>query len=243
MNGTDRTVRAGIVIPAWNEAATIAEVVRGVASYGTPIVVNDCSTDDTARLAREAGAELVDHTVNRGYDGALQSGFERAAELGLDIVVTFDADGQHEADTLAAFMAPLRNDQVDLVLGLRPQPARVSERLFSLYTRWRYGVGDILCGLKGYRMALFHRHGRFDGTRSIGTELALFGLREGVRFTTAPVPIHPRVAGSARFGSLLRANGRILRAMLGAIRTDLTRRRKPPTPGDESVGPAKMKQR
>ena len=220
-------VEVGIVIPAYNEAATIATVVRDVAAFGTPIVVDDCSTDATAMLAREAGAVVVSHPHNRGYDGALQSGFEQAAELALDVVATFDADGQHTADTLAAILTPLTDGRVDLVLGLRAEPARIAERLFSLYTRWRFGVGDILCGLKGYRMSLYHQHGRFDGSRSIGTELALYALKQGNHYTTAAVPIHPRAAGSARFGGALKANARILRAMFGALVTDL--RGHPPT--------------
>ena len=214
-------MKVAIVIPAYNEAATIAGVVRDVAAFGTVIVVDDCSTDTTAALAREAGAEVVSHDLNRGYDGALQSGFEKAAELDIDITATFDADGQHGATTLAAILEPLTDGRVDLVLGLRAKPARIAERLFSRYTRLRFGVGDILCGLKGYRMSLYHQHGRFDGSRSIGTELALYALKQGSSFTTAPVPIHPRIAGNARFGGTLKANGRILRALFLAMMADL----------------------
>ena len=231
-------MKVAIVIPAYNEAATIAGVVRDVAAFGTVIVVDDCSTDATAALAREAGAEVVSHDRNRGYDGALQSGFEKAAELDIDITATFDADGQHRATTLAAILEPLTDGRVDLVLGLRAEPARIAERLFSLYTRLRFGVGDILCGLKGYRMSLYHQHGRFDGSRSIGTELALYALKQGSSFATAPVPIHPRTAGSARFGGTLKANGRILRALFLAMMADL---RGHPESGTEAGNPATRK--
>ena len=77
----------GLVIPAYNEAATIKEVVVAAADYGTPIVVNDCSSDDTAALAEEAGAVVVTHKTNRGYDGALNSGFIKADELGCQYIV------------------------------------------------------------------------------------------------------------------------------------------------------------
>lgn len=213
-------MNAAAVIPAYNEAATIASVVRSVSHVGTVIVVDDGSEDGTGDLAAAEGAVVVRHSVNRGYDGALQSGFEKAAELEVEIVVTFDADGQHEAGILDRFMAPISTGEVDLVLGIRPKPVRVSEFLFNQYGRLRFGVKDLLCGLKGYRMSIYHQHGRFDGTRSIGTELALAGLRRRVPMTTVPVPIHPR-EGTPRLGSLFQANGRILRALAIALWTDL----------------------
>lgn len=211
----------GVVIPAYNEAATIARVVASVRQIGAVIVVDDCSSDGTAERAAGAGAVVVRHRYNRGYDAALQSGFQQAAELGLETVATFDADGQHDAAVLHRILEPLCNGSAELVLGIRPNAARVSEYLFNVYGRHRFGVDDLLCGLKGYRMSLYRRHGRFDGTRSIGTELALAGLRMGVPIRTVQVPIHAR-EGNPRFGSVIRSNGRILRALVLAIWADIT---------------------
>ena len=213
-------MRAAIVIPALNEVQSVGRVVAAVRAHGAPLVVDDGSTDGTGEAAVAAGAELVRHAANRGYDAALQSGFERAAALGMEAVVTFDADGQHDPGILGDFLRPLESGEAELVLGVRPRPARTSEWAFSLYTRFRYDAPDILCGLKGYSMTLYRAHGRFDGTRSIGTELALAALRRGVATKYVRVPIHPR-RGAPRFGSSLRANARILRAMLLAVRADL----------------------
>lgn len=218
-------MKVAIVIPAHDEGKTIAAVVRSVLPHGRPIVVDDCSTDATGSLAAAAGADVVRHPANRGYDAALQSGFERAAALGADVAITFDADGQHDAAVLHQFVAPLCGGEVDLVLGVREQFPRFAEAAFGRYTRVRYGVPDILCGLKGYRMELYRRHGRFDGSRSIGTELALASLATGARVKLATVPIHPR-ADQPRFGSRVRANLRVFRAMLVAMRTDLSRSRR-----------------
>ena len=205
-------MQVAIVIPAWNEAATIGRVVSSVLPGRTVIVVNDCSSDATASLAEAAGALVVNHTANRGYDGALQSGFEKADQLGVDIVVTFDADGQHDATILDQIILPLAENTADIVIGVRPRTARFSEALFGLYTRLRYGVSDILCGLKGYRIELYKRHGHFDSYGSIGTELALAALAGGARIAVVPVPVYER-ADHPRFGQGLKANGRILRAM------------------------------
>jgi glycosyltransferase involved in cell wall biosynthesis len=214
-------LKTAIIIPAYNESATIARVVEDVRPYGTPVVVDDASSDGTAELAAASGAKVVRHARNRGYDGALQSGFERAAALGVDAAISFDADGQHDAAGLGKMIKLLESGEVDLVIGVRPRSARFSEALFNLYTRLRFGVPDILCGFKGYRMSLYHARGRFDGTRSIGTELALAALRGGVHSTTIAVAIHPR-QGQPRIGASLRANLHILRALLLALRTDLS---------------------
>lgn len=205
-------LEVAIVIPAWNEASTIERVVKSVMPGCTVIVVNDCSNDDTAAIAEAAGAIVVNHVRNLGYDSALQSGFEKANELEMDIVVTFDADGQHDAAILDQIIRPLASNQADMVIGVRPRTARFSEALFGLYTRLRYGVSDILCGLKGYRIELYKRHGHFDSYGSIGTELALAALADGARVAVVPVPIHSR-EDRPRFGQGLKANWRILRAM------------------------------
>ena len=71
-----------IVIPAYNEANTIRQVIRSISDYGVVIVVNDASEDNTGFVAAKAGAIVINHEVNHGYDKALESGFMRADELG-----------------------------------------------------------------------------------------------------------------------------------------------------------------
>ena len=84
-------MKTAIVIPAYNEAKTISFVVKGVKTYvDIVIVVDDASTDETRALALSEGAVVVKHLYNRGYDNALQTGFEKASDLNAEIVVTFD---------------------------------------------------------------------------------------------------------------------------------------------------------
>ncbi len=204
--------RLALVIPAFNEAATVGPVVRGAALHGTVVVVDDASNDRTGALAQQAGADVVRHGQNRGYDGALESGFRRAAELGCEFVVTLDADGQHNTELIAHFAAALERG-ADLVLGVRDRRQRFAEHIFAWFTRARFGIHDPLCGMKGYRLALYKALGHFDSYGSIGTELALFAVRNGARFAQIPVATRPR-ADAPRFDWLLRANQRILRSLL-----------------------------
>lgn len=204
--------RVAIVIPAWNEAATIADVVRGAREYGLPIMVDDGSNDQTAALAREAGAEVVVHEKNRGYEGALNSGFRRAAELECEIIVTADADGQHDPTLVAKFVDAI-DAGADVVIGIRSRRQRVGEHLFALYTRARFGIEDPLCGMKAYRRSVYDALGHFDSRRLVGTELALFAAKRRYRIGQTAFQVRER-QGASRFGQVFKGNYRILRALL-----------------------------
>ncbi len=200
-----------IIIPALNEGQTIAAVVDSAKPYGLPIVVDDGSVDDTGSIARANGADVVVHAVNRGYDGALDSGFQRAAQLGCTYAVTMDADGQHNPGLLRQFIAQFEQGD-DIVIGVRDRQQRIAENIFAFVARVLWRVQDPLCGMKGYRMSVYHRLGHFDAFGSIGTELALFAVRNGFRLSQIPVHTRDRI-GSPRFGRAFAANMRILRAM------------------------------
>ncbi len=204
--------RVGIVVPALNEAATIASVVERIRHYGLPIVVDDGSSDATAELARGAGADVVSHAVNQGYDGALNTGFARAAELGCTYIITIDADGQHNPAQLDQMIALLDQGN-ELVLGVRDRFARIGETIFARCANWLWGVADPMCGMKGYASALYQRAGRFDRYKLIGSELAVRSIVAGCRTARMPIIVRDR-QDAPRFGRLLSANYRILRAMV-----------------------------
>jgi glycosyltransferase involved in cell wall biosynthesis len=204
--------RIGIVVPALNEAATIAAVVERIRQYGQPIVVDDGSTDATAELARGAGADVVSHAVNQGYDGALNTGFARAAQLGCTYIITIDADGQHNPAQLHQMIA-LLDEGNELVLGVRDRFARIGETIFARCANWLWGVADPMCGMKGYSAALYTQAGRFDRYKLIGSELAVRSIVGGCRTARMPIIVRDRL-DAPRFGRLLSANYRILRAMV-----------------------------
>jgi polyprenyl-phospho-N-acetylgalactosaminyl synthase len=110
-----------IVIPAYNEAAVIDEVIAGLRSVFDHVVcVDDGSTDGTGDVALRAGAHLVRHPVNLGQGAAIQTGVEYARrQPGAQIFATFDADGQHRVKDVAAMVDRLRAGDVDIVIGTR----------------------------------------------------------------------------------------------------------------------------
>jgi glycosyltransferase involved in cell wall biosynthesis len=204
--------RIGIVVPALNEAETIVSVVERISHYGRVIVVDDGSTDATAKLACQAGADVVSHQVNQGYDGALNTGFARAAELGCAYIITIDADGQHNPVQLTQMIA-LLDEGNELVLGIRDRFARIGETIFARIANSLWGVADPMCGMKGYSTALYLSAGHFDRYKLIGSELAVRSIVAGCRTARMKFIVRDRL-GKPRFGRLLLANYRILRAML-----------------------------
>ncbi|MDB4110554.1 glycosyltransferase family 2 protein [Amylibacter sp.] len=208
--------KTAIVIPAFNEGATIGRVIKLACKYGTVIVVNDASTDNTNIEAIKMGAVLVNHTCNKGYDEALNSGFLKANELRCDAVITFDADGQHSHELLPVYIDLLKKG-VRLVLGVRPKKQRVSETVFAFYTRLMFGWNDPLCGMKGYNMSLYTNRGYFDSLESIGTELAFFGVYSKLEFSEVNIPEIKR-QDTPRFHSTYTANLKIIKSLINLIR-------------------------
>ncbi|HEX4600600.1 MAG TPA: glycosyltransferase family 2 protein [Gemmatimonadales bacterium] len=111
-----------VVIPAYQAAATLADLVRRTTRAvprATVYVVDDGSTDGTGERGREAGARVLAHPVNRGKGAALATGIGAALADGAQVIVTLDADGQHAPEDIARLTAPLAAGQADLVLGAR----------------------------------------------------------------------------------------------------------------------------
>ena len=203
--------RVGIVIPAFNEADSIGAVVAIAQQYGNVIVVDDGSTDRSSELAIAAGATLVKHERNRGYDTAINSGFAAASSLGCEVILTLDADGQHDPHLIEKFIV-MMNCRADVVVGVRSEKQRMSEHIFAWYTKVRFGIHDPLCGMKAYRTAIYKELGHFDSHGSVGTELMIYAASHGYQIKQVPFQVRPRV-GDSRFGRIFQSNCRILRAL------------------------------
>ena len=206
--------KVAIVIPAYNEQKTIYKVVESVKKNGVVIVVNDASIDDTAKIASKAGAVLVHHDKNKGYDEALNSGFSKANELGCEIIITFDADGQHDPNIIKEFIMLITNG-CDIVIGIRSKFQRVSEYIFSWVSKYKWGIHDPLCGMKGYNTKAYKQLGHFSSYNSIGTELCIFSQKYGFKIVQVPIKVHDRI-DKPRMGSRLSANMKILIALFNS---------------------------
>lgn len=110
-----------MVIAAYNEEGTISKVVRAVKKYTDDVlVVDDASLDNTALYAQQAGALIIQHSLNLGQGAALQTGFDYFTKIApVDVVVTFDADDQFLASEIPNLVSPILANEYDVVLGSR----------------------------------------------------------------------------------------------------------------------------
>ena len=107
-------------IPAFNEEKNIAVLIIQLKKIADKIIVcNDGSTDLTSKIAEELGATVINHEKNLGYGAAIRSIFLKSKELDGDILVTFDADGQHKIEDINRGISPIINEESDLVIGSR----------------------------------------------------------------------------------------------------------------------------
>jgi len=110
-----------IVIPAYNEEKTIRKVIKDLKEhdYENIVVVDDNSRDNTSKITSDEGATVLKHMINRGQGAALKTGINYALKQDADIIVTFDADGQHKAEDIERLIKPVEEGKVDICLGSR----------------------------------------------------------------------------------------------------------------------------
>lgn len=219
MSQREKLLKIAVALPAFNEVFTISKVVSAVKKVAQVIVVDDGSSDGTGQAALAAGADLVTHRHNFGYDLALQSGLLRAMELGFDAVITMDADGQHDPKILDSFICSLNNG-AEVVVGVRDKFQRWSEKVFSVVGFYVWGLRDPLCGMKAYRTDFLHKVDITLIRNSIGTGLLLVSARSGMEIIQLPVMTHRR-HGKARFGSGLTPNLKIIFALIKGLWSDV----------------------
>jgi polyprenyl-phospho-N-acetylgalactosaminyl synthase len=151
-----------VVVPAYNEAAAVFGVVDELRrAYPNVIVVDDGSRDATADEARRAGAIVLRHVLNRGQGAALQTGIDYGLRRGGEVIVTFDADGQHRVEDIDHLLAALETTEADLAIGSRfldqqsnvPARRRLVLRVATRFMRITSGVPltDAHNGLRALR--------------------------------------------------------------------------------------------
>jgi len=144
------------VIPAYNEAKHISNVVKTTKQSVPVLVIDDGSTDETAKLAKAAGAEVIRHPSNRGKGTALRTGFLRALDLGCEAVITLDADEQHDPAEIHKFLQLYAVRAPDLIIGRRSfRKMPLTRRIANTTGRWLFSwaLGQAVPdNQSGYRM-------------------------------------------------------------------------------------------
>jgi len=205
------------MIPAYNEANTIGKVIEGIPRDIAGVrelevlVVDDGSEDKTVEVAKEAGADhIVSHLKNRGVGMSFRSGMDKALELGADIIVNMDGDGQFDPQDIKKLVAPIVNGEADFVTGTRfakkefepdmPFIKKFGNKLFTQVINLLsdHDFTDTQCGFRSFnrdtalRLTLF---GRYTYTHEVFIELA---CKRSVRIIEIPIKVKLRRSGKSR---------------------------------------------
>ena len=203
-----------VMIPAYNEEKSIGGVIRGIPRKIPGIdkvevlVINDGSVDKTVEIARKAGADkVISHKANRGVGAAFYTGLDQALEMGADIILNTDADGQFNPKDIPRLVEPIVKGTSDIVVGSRflgknpkmPFMKKIGNRFFTWLTKRMTGVNltDAQCGFRAFtkevalKTVLF---GKFTYTQ----EFILQASRKGFKITEIPIDAGIRKDGKSK---------------------------------------------
>jgi len=188
-------------IPAFNEEKNIAPIITKVMNItNTVIVCNDGSSDLTSEIAEKMGAVVINHEKNLGYGGAIRSIFLKAKELEGDVLVTFDADGQHRIKDIEKVIMPIINQEADIVIGSRflddsekevPQYRKVGIKVITSITNasLKEKLTDSQSGFRGYSKKVVSELNPSELGMGISTEILIKASNKDFRITEVPIKI------------------------------------------------------
>jgi glycosyltransferase involved in cell wall biosynthesis len=211
-------------IPAYNEELTIAKVVlRARRHVDRVIVCDDGSSDMTAEIAEACGAEVIRHERNMGKGAAMQSLFRRTREVGADIMVTLDADGQHDPDEIPVLVNTMIEAGADVVIGSRflnretvnkiPAYRRVGNMMLNVVT----SVSDVMDTQSGFRAYNRRAVESIQPTEmgfAVDSEILYKASELGLKIVEVPVGVEYRVPRPSKRGPVLHA----LDVLLGMVK-------------------------
>ncbi len=186
-----------LLLPAYNEAKAIGNIIsKSRAFIESIIVVDDGSNDTTARIAENLSVVVLKHKSNLGKGMALRTGFEYALKQGYELVLTMDADGQHEPEDIPRFLEKLRNDNPDILIGARiierwkmPLHRRLNNRLISMIGSWLCGqrVVDFQSGFRFIKSEVLRSVALETRRYETESELLIKAGRLGFRINSLPI--------------------------------------------------------
>ncbi len=223
-----------IIIPAYNEEATIAQVIKKTKKFiekncinAEIIVINDGSEDRTSLEAQKAGAIVIDLIINLGYWRALQTGMLYGYYKGFEYFITMDADGQHIAEEISKILTPLQQKKADVIIGSCIKRGGISKKIVWAFFRYLTGmkIKDLTSGFRAYnrksvKYLIDYRYTTFDNA-DIASLLLL--AKNRCKILEIDVNIRERLKGKSKlFSSPLK----ILKYMLHSLIISISLRSK-----------------
>lgn len=199
-----------VCIPAYNEEKNIGNVVRKARNHADEVIVcNDGSTDNTAKIAQDQGASVINHPKNHGYGKSIRTLFEKALERKADIIVTIDSDGQHDPAQIPDIIEPILKNGFDIVIGSRFIGNKPAVRIpfyrtlgiktitkFTKHASYK-NLTDAQSGFRGYSRHALQMMNLLEDGMQISTEILLRAGSNRLSITEVPVTISYDVENSS----------------------------------------------
>ena len=193
-------MKVTIGIPAYNEEKNIAKIITKLKKITDSIIVcDDGSSDMTSEIAKNLGVIVISHKKNMGYGAAIRTIFEKSAEIGSDILVTFDADGQHRVEDVSRVLRPLENSEADIVIGSRflgkqsnvPNYRKLGIKVITQVTNssLKTKLTDSQSGFRAYSKQVLSKISLSEIGMGISTEILIKASSGGLRITEVPITI------------------------------------------------------
>ena len=194
-------MKVTIGIPAFNEDKNIAKIIVKLKKiYDEIIVCNDGSTDLTGEIAENLGVIVINHKQNLGYGAGINSIIKKSKEIDTDILVTFDADGQHKVEDVKKVIEPIKNGDADLVIGSRflsktkekiPEYRKIGINIITKVTNagLKKKITDSQSGFRAYSKDLISKLDISDMGMGISTEILIKTNSLGFRIAEIPITI------------------------------------------------------
>ena len=189
-----------IGIPAYNEEKNIASIITKLKNITDSIIVcDDGSSDMTSEISKNLGAIVISHKKNMGYGAAIRTIFQKSVELDSDILVTFDADGQHRIDDVNKILQPLKNNEADIVIGSRfldnetkvPNYRKIGIKVITQVTNasLKKKLTDSQSGFRAYNKQALTQISPSEMGMGISTEILIKASNKGLRIAEIPITI------------------------------------------------------
>ena len=189
-----------IGIPAYNEEKNIASIITKLKKITDSIIVcDDGSSDMTSEISKNLGAVVISHKKNMGYGAAINSIFQKSKEMNVDLLVTFDADGQHRVKDIEKVVEPIKNNGADLVIGSRfldekshiPNYRKIGIKVITQITNAsiKKKLTDSQSGFRAYNKQVLSQISPSDMGMGISTEILIKSSSKGLRIMEVPITV------------------------------------------------------
>ena len=195
-------MRITIGIPAYNEEKNIAPIITKLKKITDSIIVcDDGSSDMTSKISKDLGVRVVTHKKNMGYGAAIKSIFLEAKQIQPDILVTFDADGQHNVEDIEKVIEPVQKSTSDIVIGSRflneknkeiPRYRKIGIKTITGLTNTLTGtkISDAQSGFRAYSKKTLEKITPSDEGMGVSTEILIKSNKLGLVITEVPIKVN-----------------------------------------------------